>query len=109
MHAEIAQMTQQASGGKIINTASICGLVALPQATAYHSAKHGVVGLTKFAAIEYATNNIRVNPACQDTPMLAQGAGASIGVLKEVTDVASPVQVRPRMWSPGSYRHSQVT
>ena len=43
VQAEIAQMVQQETGGSIVNTASICGLVALPHATAYNSAKHGVV------------------------------------------------------------------
>ncbi|MDO8963179.1 MAG: SDR family oxidoreductase [Coriobacteriia bacterium] len=66
-----------AGGGAIVNISSILGLVAFPQASAYTSAKHGVVGLTKVAAIEYGQAGIRVNsinPGFIATPLLT-GAG----------------------------------
>ena len=71
MKHEIPHMLAQ-GGGSIVNTASIAGLIGLPSATNYVASKHGVVGITKTAAMEYAKDNIRVNcvnPGYIKTPM----------------------------------------
>lgn len=70
---ELQQLVKQEQGGSIINISSVSGFRPQPQNIAYVAAKHGVVGMTKVAAMEYGPQNIRVNsvaPGAVDTPML---------------------------------------
>jgi NAD(P)-dependent dehydrogenase (short-subunit alcohol dehydrogenase family) len=74
MKYEIPQMLKN-GGGSIVNTASGAGLVGVPMLSAYNASKHGVVGLTKTAALEFAQKSIRVNCVCPgliNTPMVAR-------------------------------------
>lgn len=73
MQAQIRQMRRN-GGGAIVNISSILGQVGFPGACAYTAAKHGVVGLTRAAALDYALHDVRVNavgPAFVHTPMIA--------------------------------------
>ena len=72
----------QGGGGSIINMASIYGLVGMPVNIAYTAAKHGVVGITRAAALAYATQGIRINtvaPTVIETPLLLKSPEELLG------------------------------
>jgi NAD(P)-dependent dehydrogenase (short-subunit alcohol dehydrogenase family) len=113
MKHELKQMRQQGSGA-IVNCSSLGGLVGLPGRGAYHASKHGVLGLTKSAALEYAPRGIRINAVCPGTiatpmvtDMIAKGelelataiANQPIARLGEPEEIAASV-----LWlcSPGA-------
>lgn len=99
MKYEIAAMLKT-GGGAIVNMASILGSVGWADACAYVAAKHAVVGLTKTAAVEYATQGIRINavgPAFIDTPLLANNLDAEtlgqLAGLHPVNRLGTPQEV----------------
>ncbi len=94
MRAELPHMLKQ-GGGVILNVSSVAGIRGAPMMAAYSAAKHGVIGLTKSAALEYAKRNIRVNalcPAYTRTPILGELTRAASNRTLDNMAAAIPMQ-----------------
>ncbi len=101
MKSELRQMVAQRSGA-IVNAASLVGVMGYPNLTAYNAAKHGVVGLTRTAALEYAGDGIRVNAVCPawiETPMVMD-SGPAPASIPEVYDALAGVVPLRRLGKP---------
>ena len=86
MKYELLQMRKQESGA-IVNNSSIGGLIGIPGRAIYHATKHGVIGLTKSAALEYAARGIRINAICPgaiETPMVAAMVAEEPETMKDI-------------------------
>jgi len=106
MKYEIQQMLAQ-GGGAIVNTASAAGLVGVQGLSAYTAAKHGVNGLTKTAALEYAKAGIRINSVCPggvDTPMVKRVFGSN----PQFAEAAAAVEPVGRLAQPAEIGEAVV-
>ncbi|HRI21441.1 MAG TPA: SDR family oxidoreductase, partial [Panacibacter sp.] len=98
---QVKQMLQN-GGGNIVNVSSAAGLIAQPFNSPYAASKFGVVGLTRTAAKEYATQNIRINAVCPtaiETPMIMHGR-RKLAENPEALEAAKSYQAMKRMGQP---------
>jgi NAD(P)-dependent dehydrogenase (short-subunit alcohol dehydrogenase family) len=86
MKYELQQMRTQGSGA-IVNCSSVCGLIGIPGRGDYHASKHGVIGMTRTAALEYAARGIRINAVCPgtiETPLVRRIIENEPGALESI-------------------------
>jgi NAD(P)-dependent dehydrogenase (short-subunit alcohol dehydrogenase family) len=86
MKYELQHMRTQCHGA-IVNCSSICGLIGLPGRGDYHASKHGIIGMTRTAALEYAARGIRINAVCPgtiDTPLVRKIIATEPGALESI-------------------------
>jgi len=101
LQAEIPAMLATAGGGAIVNTASAAGQMGFAHLPAYVASKHGVIGLTKSVALEYARQGIRVNAICPGTvrtKMLGEFAGSdeaveAMGAMAPIGRIGEPDEI----------------
>ncbi|TJV46299.1 MAG: glucose 1-dehydrogenase [Mesorhizobium sp.] len=93
MKYELQQMRGQGSGA-IVNCSSVCGLTGIPGRGDYHASKHGIIGLTRTAAVEYASRGIRINAVCPgtiETPMVAELVRRDPAMLEQIVKHDQPI------------------
>lgn len=106
MREEIPRMLAN-GGGVIVNNSSVAGLVGFPGIPAYTASKHGILGLTRTAALEYATQGIRVNAVCPgviDTEMITRFTHGDAAVADQLLET-EPVA---RLGAPGEVADAVV-